>query len=269
VRCGTLTPNQILIAGTVHAKVRWIYDFSGKSVKEALPGYPIEFTGFPNKESLPKPGDIAIQVGDASTAEKIIKSRLRSDQLEHRTQARFAMQEAKIQEEEDEKWDRLKAIELGVDEEEYLRDLKAKKEEEQIVMNVDLMIKSEVSGSIEAIKGLIDKFPNDELQVRVVKTGIGAISESDIKQASTADSKLVVLGFDVKITEQARSLASQLGVIVNTFDIIYNLMDWIRDYCSKKLPPDVVYVDVASCLIQEVFELKVKGKNGKNSRVSH
>jgi len=259
VRCGTLKPGTFLLAGIVYAKVRWIYDSTGNSIKVALPGYPIEFTGFSDKEALPNPGDIAIEPASEKEGQKIIHTRLNINQMKFRNNAQLVSQEKKIEEEEEEELTRLYALENGLDEDEEIQKLRESREQKSL-KGVPLMIKADVIGSIEAIKGLIDSLPKDELDVHVVRSGIGNIIESDIKQSDNGSTKLVILGFDVKVTDQARLLAENTGVIVHTFKVVYHLMDWLRAYCTKKLPPEIVLIDIATCLIQEVFEIKLKGK---------
>jgi len=257
VRSGTLKPGQHFVAGAVSGKVRWLFS-NGKTVKEALPGYAVEFTGIENKDNLPTPGDVAITVENEKKATEIIGFRLKKLQYQIAKDSQIQLNERAEDERKEEIEARLYAAENGLDEEEYLQAFKHEKDKMKS-KSIPLLLKADVTGSIEAIKGQIESFPKDEVNVTVIRTGIGSITEQDIKIAKekSAD-KIIILGFDVVVPETVKSLASQCGVVVNTFNVIYDLLSWLRSYCSKFLLPLKLAKDTATLTIKETFTVTLK-----------
>jgi len=158
---------------------------------------------------------------------------------------------------------RLYAIEKGLNEEEYLETLKQEKLNQKTKI-ISILLKGDSSGSIEALKGQIDSFPKTEINVIVARTGIGAITEQDIKVANERGlDRLVVLGFNVAYPPAIKALASRSGVLTHTFDVIYDLIHWIKNYCSKFLDPLTISQTVALLLVKEIFMISVKSTKVK------
>jgi len=99
--------------------------------------------------------------------------------------------------------------------------------------------------------------------VTVTRTGIGAVTEQDIKIASEKFEKLVILGFNVSIPDSMQSLASRSGIIAHSFDVIYDLLQWLKTYCSKFLDPLTISKTVAILLVKEVFTVSLKSSQLK------
>jgi translation initiation factor IF-2 len=263
VRCGTLRSGQYFVCGSISGKVRWIF-VNGKSVKEALPGQPVEFTGLDDKDKLPVPGDVAITVDTEKKVQEIMGFRLKKDQFQAAKNSVELLHERAEDAKREEIEARLYAAQNGLDEEEYLKVLKLEKDKLK-ARAVPLILKADVPGSIEAIKGQIESFPKEEVNVTVIRTGIGSVTEADVKIANEkgADGKLIILGFDVTVPDAVKSLASKFGVTVHTFSVIYDLLDWLRGYCSKYLTPLTLAKITATLTIKETFIVSLKSANVK------
>eukprot|EP01125_Pyxidicula_operculata_P001083 TRINITY_DN1096_c0_g1_i2.p1 TRINITY_DN1096_c0_g1~~TRINITY_DN1096_c0_g1_i2.p1 ORF type:complete len:705 (+),score=214.81 TRINITY_DN1096_c0_g1_i2:35-2149(+) len=262
VKCGTVKPNQIFVAGSTIGKIRWLYNSEGKQIKEALPGHPIEFNGYKDKDDVPSPGEYAIVVDDDKKAKEVISYRSKLKQHILKNSATLIQQERRIEEEDQERQDRLDAIRSGIDEEKYLQQVRAEREAQR-AKDVNILLKADVSGSIEAVETLVGKLPSDELNVRIIKSSLGDVTEQDVKLAEALENKCLILGFNVRSSEATKTLAFRSGVTIQCFNIIYSLMDWLRQYCSKKLTPDIVVVDVATLVVQEIFVVTIRGVKTK------
>src|SRR5262249_20132496 len=121
-----------------------------------------------------------------------------------------------------------------------------------------LVIKGDVQGSVEAIGGALRKLGNDEVEARLIHTGVGGITESDIALANT--SKAVVIGFNVRANAQAKALADQSGVEIRYYNIIYDLVDDVKAAMSGLLAPTVREIFLGNARILEVFNISKIGK---------
>eukprot|EP01126_Amoeba_proteus_P038836 TRINITY_DN4064_c0_g2_i5.p1 TRINITY_DN4064_c0_g2~~TRINITY_DN4064_c0_g2_i5.p1 ORF type:complete len:604 (-),score=127.12 TRINITY_DN4064_c0_g2_i5:636-2447(-) len=244
VRCGTLKKNDLFVVGRTHGKVRRIFS-EGKLVTSALPGFPIEIVGYESKDNLPSPGDVLIVVENEKVAKETVFYRSNKDQELERKQNQLIDQERKIEEKEMEDLDRLYALENGLDPEPYV---KQKQEEREMLKpkEIPIILKGDVSGSMEAIEEQIKLFPRNQVVVNIVKKNIGAISDGDVKIATTTTkNKCLIIGFNVPVLDMAKVAASSLGVRIHVFTVIYSLLDFLMEYCSSLLPPDVKYVEIA------------------------
>src|SRR5262249_58854940 len=123
---------------------------------------------------------------------------------------------------------------------------------------VPLVIKGDVQGSVEAIAGALRKIGNDEVEARIIHSGVGGITESDVALANT--SKAVVVGFNVRANAQAKALADQAGVEIRYYNIIYDLVDDVKAAMSGLLSPTLREVFLGNARILEVFNISKVGK---------
>jgi translation initiation factor IF-2 len=121
-----------------------------------------------------------------------------------------------------------------------------------------LVIKGDVQGSVEAIVAALDKLGTEEVMARIVHSGAGGISESDIALAEA--SKAAVIGFNVRAHKEARELSEQLGIEIRYYNIIYNLVDDVKAAMSGLLSPTIRETMLGNALIQEVFNISKIGK---------
>jgi translation initiation factor IF-2 len=203
---GTLKVGNAIVAGDAWGKVRALQDYRAEKVKEAGPGTPVEILGF---DKPPGAGEQARVVENERQARQLAGlrgQRLRAEQL-----ARTAKK--------------------GVSLEELFTQM-----EEGALQELNLVVKADVQGSIEAIVGELSKIEHPEVGVNVIHTGIGAIAESDVMLASASNA--IVIGFNVRPNAEARSLAEREGVDIRTYRVIYQLTDDIRQALVGMLSPE-------------------------------
>ncbi len=203
---GTLRVGDAIVAGDAWGKVRALLDFRGDKVKEATPGAPVEILGF---DKPPAAGEHARVVENERQARHLAQlrgQRVRTEQL-----ARSAKKGVSLE-------DLFTQMETGA-----LREL-------------NIIVKADVQGSIEAVAGELGKIDHPEVGVNVIHTGIGAITEGDVMLASASNA--VVIGFNVRPNAEARALAEREGVDLRTYRVIYQLTDDVRQALVGMLAPE-------------------------------
>jgi translation initiation factor IF-2 len=203
---GTLRVGDAIVAGDAWGKVRALHDYRGEKVKDAGPGTPVEILGF---DKPPGAGEQARVVENERQARHLAGlrgQRLRAEQLARTAKKSVSLEELFTQMEEG-----------------ALREL-------------NLVVKADVQGSIEAVVGELAKIEHPEVGVNVIHTGIGAIAESDVMLASASNA--IVIGFNVRPNAEARSLAEREGVDIRTYRVIYQLTDDIRQALVGMLSPE-------------------------------
>jgi len=133
--------------------------------------------------------------------------------------------------------------------------------EDTIPFALSILLKGDVTGSIEAVNIQIKQFPSDQLIVYVVKQGVGDVSDNDLRvAATTAPAHCVVVAFNVGVTPKAKTiLNTATNITIKSFQIIHHLMDWLADYCSSLLPPIIIYKDTATAEVKQKFDMKKGG----------
>jgi translation initiation factor IF-2 len=226
VQRGTLRIGDIIVAGTAWGRVRALIDDRGEPVNSAGPSVPVEILGF---DSAPEAGDPFAVVENDARARELTDYRLRK-----RRQT-------------------LGAAGSGRTLEQMMQQLKETGRQE-----FPLVVKGDVQGSVEAIVGALKKLGTDEVEARIVHSGVGGITESDIVLAGA--SKAVVLGFNVRANVQAKAAADQTGVEIRYYNIIYDLVDDVKAAMSGLLAPTIREVFLGNARILEVFNISKVGK---------
>ncbi len=220
VQRGTMHPGAAVVAGDAWGKVRAMYDHTGARLKDAGPAVPVEILGF---DHPPVAGERARVVDSERTARQ--QAQQRAQRLRAESLAR-----------------RQKTISL-----EHLFDaVKAGG-----IRELNLIIKADVQGSVEAALGEVQKIKSDEVAVRVIHTGVGAIVESDINLA--AASTAIVVGFNVRPNAEAKALADREGVDVRTYRVIYQLTEDIEKALVGLLAPDTVEDILGEAEVRALF----------------
>jgi len=215
---GTLHPGDYVVAGGVYAKVRNLETTTGKPLKEALPSTPVIITGF---KTLPEFGDEFTTAGDEKTA---------------RTQAAAEQHE------------RQKATgKLDMNSSELIRIINRSNE----LTELPIIVKADVKGSLTSVIDSLKTLDNEEVAVRVVGSGVGAVSENDIHTAKTAGA--VIYGFHVVFPSSIKQLAHRDKVSVRLYSIIYELIDDVREELSKLLLPKVVEEAQGRLVVRGIF----------------
>lgn len=222
---GTLNQGDYYVAGIYPGRVRAMFDDKGKKIKSAGPSDPVEIIGL---SDIPSAGD-PFQV------------------TEDEKQAR--MVGAKRQELE-------RIGESGKNNKITLENINQKIMEGQIT-DFNVIIKGDVQGSVEALQGVLQKLSNSEIRLNVLRASAGAIIESDITLA--AASNAIVIGFNVRPTPRAQALAEQEKVEIKKYNIIYDVVDDIRDAMEGKLSPEIKEVDIGKVEVRETFKVPKVG----------
>ncbi len=226
VQRGALHVGDIVVAGTAWGRVRALIDDKGDQVKEAGPSVPVEVLGF---DAAPEAGDQFAVVESEGRAREITDYRVRKRRETLGTAGNARTLEQMMQQ--------LK--EAG------------KKE-------FSLVVKGDVQGSVEAIGGALRKISTDEVEARIVHSGVGGITESDVALANTA--KAVVVGFNVRANVQAKAAAERDGVEIRYYNIIYDLVDDVKSAMSGLLAPTIREIFLGNAQILEVFNISKTGK---------
>jgi translation initiation factor IF-2 len=196
VQRGTLSVGDAIVAGDAYGKVRALYDYRGEKVKEARPGTPVEILGF---DTPPPAGELARVVENEREARSVAQrrgQRLRTEQLAQRSKSRVSLETLFTQ------------------------------MQEGGVQDLNLILKGDVGGSVEAAISELDKIEHPEVRVNVIHQGVGGITEGDIMLAATSNA--LVVGFNVRPNVEARQLAEREGVDIRTYRVIYQLTEDIE-----------------------------------------
>jgi len=220
VQSGTLKKGDTVIAGLEYGKVKQIVDDAGKPVKEAGPSTPVEVLGL---SGVPDSGDEVLAVENERKAREVAEFRKTKDR------------EAKLQKQQAEKMDNFFS-----------------KMEEGDISTVNVLLKSDVRGSAQALVEALEELSTDEVRVKVVSSGVGAINNTDITLASASEA--IVLGFNVRADAVARKTADTEGVRVEYYSIIYNLIDDIKGIMSGMLSPELSENIIGIAAVKDVFK---------------
>jgi translation initiation factor IF-2 len=221
VQSGTLRVGDAIVAGTAHGRVRAMFDEHGNNVTEAGPARPVLVLGL---ASVPSAGDTFLVAPDERTARQI---------AEKREAAERAALLAK----------RRKRISL----EDFTQALQQGK-----VETLNLVLKGDVSGAVEALEDALLKIDvGDEVDLRVIHRGVGAITQNDVNLATVDNA--IIIGFNVKYAERVEDLAEREGVDVRFYSVIYQAIDDVEAALKGMLKPEYEEVQLGSAEVREVF----------------
>ena len=239
VQIGTLKQGDIIIAGTAVGRVRVMTNDKGRTVKTAGPSQPVEITGLAD---VPTPGDEFDAVTDERMARELVEQRRQAEK------------------------DALAKLTTKV----TLDNLFAKMQEGEM-KQLNLVVKADVQGSAEAVKASLEKISNDEVRVRVIHAGVGAINETDILLASTSGA--IVVGFNVRADAAAQASAQRAKVDMRFYRVIYDAIDEIEAAMKGMLAPKFQEVIIGHAEVRQTYKVSAIGtiagcmvKDGKVSR---
>lgn len=227
VKRGTLKRGDIVVAGSSFGRVRALLNERDEQVTEAGPSVPVEILGL---DGTPAPGEAFAVVENEARAREL---------TEYRTRVKREKAGAPIG--------------GGVTMADFMAKLQDKK-----ISELPVIIKADVQGSAEAIVGSLDKLATDEVRARIILSGAGAISESDVMLAKGAGAP--ILGFNVRASSQARQLAEREGVEIRYYSIIYDLIDDIKGVLSGMLAPEQRETFLGNARVLQVFDITKVGK---------
>ncbi|MHB1340212.1 MAG: translation initiation factor IF-2 [Coriobacteriia bacterium] len=221
VQRGTLKVGDAVVAGTSHGRVRALVDPLGKTVESAGPADPVEIQGI---ASVPSAGDEFRVVADDREARQIAEERsLKARLLAHEKKTHVSLDDlfARIQQGE--------------------------------IKDLNLVVKADVQGSIEALKDALDKMDQSEVHINVIHSGVGAINESDIMLADASDA--IVIGFNVRPEPKAKAVAEEEKVDVRLYRVIYQAIEEINAARVGLLRPTIEERDTARVEVRELFKV--------------
>ena len=216
---GTLEKSDAVLAGTAYGRVRAMLDFMGNRVKEAGPGTPVEILGL---SGVPEAGT-------------------RFEVLDHERIARDRAQQAE---------ERLRRQELAQGgTRRTLEELLG----EGGTQDLNLVVKADVAGSVEALKEALARLSTDEVRVNIVRSGVGALTDSDVMLGSASDGML--LGFNVRPTNTAKQVAEREGVEIRTYDVIYKALEEIEAAMRGMLAPEIEERETGTAEVRQTFRV--------------
>jgi len=225
VQGGTLRIGDPFVAGPCFGRVRAMENEHGERIKEAGPSTPVQLMGF---DEMPQAGDKLIVAEDEKTAKEIASERMQI----RREQAMRSTKHMTLD-------DISRRLALGE------------------VSELNVIVKADVDGSIEALSGSLQKLSTDEVAVNIIHTGAGAISESDVLLASASDA--IIIGFQVRPTQQARKLAEDEEIDIRLFSVIYDAVDEVRDALEGLLSPEIKEQMMGVVDVREIFKVSKVG----------
>jgi translation initiation factor IF-2 len=221
VQRGTLSVGDALVAGAEWGRVRAMHDFTGTKVKRARPGEPVEILGF---DGVPEAGEFVRAVENERRARQLAgerANRLKTEALARRSGKKVSLEDVLTQ------------VRQGR------------------VKELNLVLKADVAGSLEALEDEIARLPQDEVTVNVIHRGVGGITESDVMLASASEA--IVLGFSVRPVGDARAVAEREGVEIRGYDVIYRAIADLRAAMEGMLEPEEVEETLGQVEIRQIF----------------
>jgi translation initiation factor IF-2 len=226
VHRGTLRVGDAIVAGDAWGKVRALYNYRGEKLKEARPGDPVEILGF---DKPPPAGELCRVVENERQARHL--AQLRGQRLRTESLAK-----------------RAKPVSL----EEFFA-----QRQSGTVQDLNLVVKGDVQGSVEALLGELQKIQHSEVRVNVIHSGVGGITENDVNLA--AASGAMVVGFNVRPSAEARQLAEREGVEIRTYRVIYQLTEEIEQALVGMLSPVTTEETIGEAEVRQLFRVSRLG----------
>jgi translation initiation factor IF-2 len=245
IQRGTLRVGDALVAGAHFGRVRAMHDFTGTRMKRATPGQPVEVLGF---DGVPEAGEPVRVVENERRARQLAgerANRLKTEALARRSGRKVSLEDV------------------------------FKLAQEGAVKELDLVIKADVAGSLEAIEDEIAKLPQEEVKINIIHRGVGGINESDVMLAAASDG--VILAFNVRPVGDARHVAEREGVEIRSYAVIYRAIEELRAAMEGMLEPAEVETPLGQAEVRQLFRASrigtiagsfvTEGKVGRGSRV--
>jgi translation initiation factor IF-2 len=222
IQSGTLKVGDSIVAGAAHGRVRAMFDENGEAVEEATPSRPVQVLGL---QSVPRAGDTFVVTDDERQARQIAEKREAADRnaMLARTRKRISLE------------DFTKALEDGK------------------VESLNLVIKGDVSGAVEALEDSLLKIEiDDSVQLRIIHRGVGAVTESDVNLATVDNA--IIIGFNVRPDNKARERADREGVDIRFYSVIYAALEDIEQALKGMLKPEFEEAQLGTAEVRELFK---------------
>jgi translation initiation factor IF-2 len=224
IQRGTLKVGDIFVAGAISGKVRAMIDDKGKQVKEAGPAVPVEVLGL---SGVPSAGDTLTVVENEGRAREVAAYRQSVIDRKRTTSAPVS-----------------------------LENMFASKT--SLTKEFPIVVKADVQGSVEAIVSAVNRISTEDIKARILHSGVGAITESDVILAAASGAPII--GFNVRPNAKAREVAERNKVEFRYYDVIYHLTDWVREAMGGQLGPEIIETVLGRAEVKEVFPAGKKDK---------
>ncbi|MEX0772028.1 MAG: translation initiation factor IF-2, partial [Balneolales bacterium] len=221
VQKGTLKVGDPFVAGHYYGRIRAMEDILGKRLDEVGPATPAQITGF---DGMPQAGDKMVVTVDEKSAKNVATQRQQIRREQNLRRVKHPTLE-----------DVSRRMAMGA------------------IAELNLIIKGDMDGSIEALSGSLQKLSNEEVKVKIIHTGIGAISESDVLLASASEA--IIIGFQVRPSSQARKLAEREEIDIRLFSVIYDAVDAVHDALEGLLNPELNEKITSTVDIRDTFKV--------------
>lgn len=228
VQTGTLQVGDSIVAGSAYGRVRAMVDSKGKNVKKATPSTPVEILGL---SEVPVGGDM-FYVADSDKQARQVSERIKAQGRAHMIQ-----QHNKVS----------------------LDDLYSQIQEGKM-KELNIIIKADVQGSVEAVKQSLEKLSNEEVRIRTIHGGVGTITESDVQLASASGA--IIIGFNVRPETTTKAMAEREQVDIRLYRVIYNAIDDIKAAMKGMLDPEFIEKVIGHCEIRQTFKVSGLGTVG-------
>ncbi|MBI4698084.1 MAG: translation initiation factor IF-2, partial [Nitrospirae bacterium] len=225
VNSGTLKVGDAFLAGAFAGKVRALIDDTGHRIEKCGPSTPVEVIGFPD---VPRAGDIFVVMDDERKARQIAMNRLH----------------------------KLRSAEVAKSRKLTLDDLYSKIKEGEI-KDLNIILKTDVHGSVEAVKDSLENLSHPQVKVKVIHTGVGGINESDVMLASASNA--IIIGFNIRPESKAQPLAEKEGVDIRLYTIIYEAIDDIKKALEGLLEPTITEKILGRAEVRQTFTISRMG----------
>ena len=222
VTMGTLKRGDVFISGSVKGKVRAMFDYNNKQIKEAGPATPVEVIGF---ENVTDAGDDFVVLNDEQKITELLAFRLENSKNP--------------------------TIKSSIDNDDIFGNVETGE-------SLNLVVKADVHGSLEAINAALLKIEIENIKPKIVLSAVGPVTETDVTLAKASNAK--ILGFNVRPNKEAKELANSYKIEINYFNIIYEAIDFVEKSIKGQLEPETKEESIGQCEILEVFNVSKAGK---------
>ena len=222
ITSGTLKKGDFFVSGLRWGKARALIDDKGKNLEEALPSTPVEILGI---NGAAKSGDDFIVLNSEKEAKVLCETRVQESKVD-KNPLTFATQESAFK--------------------------------DKVSEELNIIVKSDVHGSSEAIKGAINQITHDEIKPKIILSDIGMVTETDVTLAKASNAALIA--FNVKPSKEAKKLAEKEKITISSFNIIYEVLDYVKKKMSGLLSPDIKENIIGSAEVLEIFKVSSVGK---------
>ena len=219
IQRGILRIGDFFLVGTTCGRIRAMFNDHGQSIQEATPAVPVEITGF---DDVPTTGETFIVMDDERTARQLVQQR-----LENQRKANVSQQQKT-----------------------NLENIFSQLEEAGS-LELNLLLKADVQGSVEALRNSLSQLGNEKISVRFLHTGLGNVTETDVVLASASDA--IIIAFNVQADAKARETLAREGVNLRLYDVIYNAIDDVRAALQGMLAPEIREEVIGRCRVDQIF----------------